>query len=437
MRSLALPAVLMAMTMALPAVAQKNAPRHSPQATATEARAAQLSQAEAAMDHEQWPDAEAILRKLTAANNKDTQAWFDLGYTMHAQGNYSEAIAAYRAAVLSQPQSFECNLNLGLMLAHEHRAEAVTVLENTVLLKPTGEHPQQALARAWSALAEVREPDAKAVLAARSRAAELDASLPNLLALSVAFERVGDAAAAEQEARKAASLAPGAPEPQAVLANLYMRAKRLPEAEAALRKVLAARPNDEDAHFQLGRVLSAEEKYEDATPELQKALALRGSDWEAVRELAFVCAQRKKWPEAEAQYRALTAQFPGDAEAHDGLGAALMAQLKYAEARDEFILALQRKPAAGDTWGRLAMALAGNQQYEAAIKAMDERHKYLVETPSTYFLRATYYDHLRQYPEAVQNYKAFLAISNGQFPDEEWKARHRLIAIEPEARKKK
>jgi len=68
---------------------------------------------------------------------------------------------------------------------------------------------------------------------------------------------------------------------------------------------------------------------------------------------------------------------------------------------------------------------------------LDARKKLLPELPSSYFLRATCYDHLRMYAEAVENYKAFLAASKGQFPDEEWKARHRLIAIEPEARKKK
>jgi Flp pilus assembly protein TadD len=51
-------------------------------------------QAESAMDQQQWPEAETILRKLVAANAKDARAWFDLGYVMHAQKNYSEAILA-------------------------------------------------------------------------------------------------------------------------------------------------------------------------------------------------------------------------------------------------------------------------------------------------------------------------------------------------------
>jgi hypothetical protein len=51
--------------------------------------------------------------------------------------------------------------------------------------------------------------------------------------------------------------------------------------------------------------------------------------------------------------------------------------------------------------------------------------------PIGYFLRATAYDHLREYKPAAENYHRFLATATGQFPDQEWQARHRLIAIEP------
>jgi Flp pilus assembly protein TadD len=411
--------------------AQKNTAR-----TAVPTRASQIAQAESAMDREQWPEAEAILRKLVAANPKDALAWFDLGYVMHAVGNYPEAIAAYRGAVAAQPESFECNLNLGMILAHEKKPEAAQVLLKATQLQPTGEHPRQSLARAWAALAELRSADAKAALAAWAKAAELDASTQNLLAYGDALESSGDASGAETQFRRAADAEPQSPQPQAALANLYVRGKRLPEAELALRKVLAAKPQDENAHLQLGRVFSAEKKDEDATAELQKALALRPDDWDAVRELAFIAERGKHWAEAEKQYRALTLRFPADAEARNGLGSALLGELSYAEARDEFLRCLKLKPEWGEAYGQLALAAAGNKEYELAIKSLDERKKWLPESASSYFLRATSYDHLRLYKVAAENYKAFLKASNGQFPDDEWKARHRLIAIDPEARKK-
>jgi len=55
----------------------------------------------------------------------------------------------------------------------------------------------------------------------------------------------------------------------------------------------------------------------------------------------------------------------------------------------------------------------------------------LPELPIGYFLRATAYDHLRAYKQAAENYHRFLDTVTGNYPDQEWQARHRLIAIEP------
>jgi len=421
----------MLLLLAATPFAQKNSP-HSTAAKDTLA----ITQAEAAMDQQQWTQAETILRKLVAANAKDARAWFDLGYVMHGQKDYPEAIAAYRGAVAAEPESFECNLNLGLMLAHENQPDAAKYLQKATRLKPSGAHPQQSLARAWSALAEVEAHEQSRALADWAHAVELAPDAQLRLAYGDALEKSGDTAAAEREFRKAIELQPDSADALAALANLYMRAKRLPEAEDALRQFVTAAPQNESAHLQLGRVLSAEKKDDEALVELQKALDLKSDDWDALREMAFVQERAKQWSAAEKSYRALLVHFPDDADLHNGLGSVLLPQLKYLEARNEFVVCVRLKPQWGDAYGQLALAAAGNKEYELAIKSLDERKKLLPELPSSYFLRATCYDHLRMLADAVANYKAFLAISNGQFPDDEWKARHRLIAIEPEAKKK-
>ncbi len=400
---------------------------------------AAITRAESAMDQQQWPVAEEILRKLVAANPKDARAWFDLGYVLHAQKNYPEAITAYRGAVAAEPQSFECNLNLGLMLAHEKQPEASKYLEAATRLKPSGDHPQDSLARAWAALAEVQQAqDAPRALHSWEQAVELaPGNSQHRLGWGTALEQSGDMAGAEREFRKANELSPNSADPLAALSNLLMRAKRFPEAEDTLRRLVMAAPQDENAHLQLGRVLSAEKKDAEAAQELQKALALRAGDWDALRELAFVQERGKQFAAAESSYRTLLTHFADDADLHDGLGSVLLPQLKYAEAQSEFLRSVSLKPDWGEAYGQLALAASGNKDYVLAIKALDARKKLLPELPSSYFLRATCYDHLRRFAEAVENYKAFLAVSNGQFPDEEWKARHRLIAIEPEAQKPK
>jgi hypothetical protein len=59
------------------------------------------------------------------------------------------------------------------------------------------------------------------------------------------------------------------------------------------------------------------------------------------------------------------------------------------------------------------------------------RAKYLADNPLTYFLRASAYDHLQDVKDAAANYHLFLNAANGKYPDQEWQAKHRLIAIEP------
>ena len=48
-----------------------------------------------------------------------------------------------------------------------------------------------------------------------------------------------------------------------------------------------------------------------------------------------------------------------------------------------------------------------------------------------YFILATCYDNLRDRPKALEAYQRYLELSHNQNPDQEWQARHRLIAIEP------
>jgi hypothetical protein len=98
---------------------------------------------------------------------------------------------------------------------------------------------------------------------------------------------------------------------------------------------------------------------------------------------------------------------------------------------NELVAAVKLKPDYGEAYGDLALAASANKNYVLTLQALDARAKYLPEVPGTYFLRATAFDSLRDYVHASENYHKFLSVAEGRFPDEEWKARHRLITIEP------
>jgi tetratricopeptide (TPR) repeat protein len=406
--------------------------RHHQVPVEDQSQPAELTQAEAAIEKKDYAAAEPLLKKVVAAQSTNYQAWFDLGFVYNALGRSDESIAAYRTSVAAKADVFESNLNLGLMLAKNKQQGAEEYLHAATRLKPTS-HVDQGHATAWLALAHIlQETNPTEAIAAYQQASALQPKDPEPhLAAGQLYEAQNQFADAEQEYKQALSLNPSSSDAVVGLANIYMRGRRFPEAEDYLRKAVAQRPDDVAAHTQLGRVLAADEKYDDAIAEFQATLKLAPTDTAARRDLAQVYVSAGKYADAEALYRSLLAAQPGDPELHHQYGQTLMKLKKFGDAEQQFLAALKLKPDWGAAYGDLAVAANENQDYALAIKALDMRAKFLPEIPVGYFLRATAYDHLKDFHQAAANYHLFLQVANGKYPDQEWQARHRLITIEP------
>ena len=133
--------------------------------------------------------------------------------------------------------------------------------------------------------------------------------------------------------------------------------------------------------------------------------------------------------------RALVAAQPKDAEVHRGLGKALLLQKKFPEAQQEFLIALRLKRDWPDIYIDLAFAASENKNYELTVRALNGRSTLNGEMPAIcFFVRASAYDHLRDYKQAALDYHHFLDVAQGKYPDQEWQATHRLVAIEPKKR---
>jgi tetratricopeptide (TPR) repeat protein len=392
----------------------------------------ELIKAESAIEKKDYATAEPLLKKVVAGDPQNFAAWFDLGFVYNALGRTDDAIAAYRKSVSAKPSVFESNLNLGLTLVKTGQPEAEQFLRAATRLKPTSNF-QQGQARAWLSLGHVVEAkDPEAALEAYTQAAHLDPKDPEPhLSAGPLLEAQNRYADAENEYKRALTLDPSSVDALTGMANIYMRGHRFTEAEEILRKLVALHPNDAGAHMQLGRMLAADGQPEPATAELQQALKLAPNDAGVQRDLADLYIDAKKYDLAEAQFRSLLAAKPGDGEFHYGLGRVLLKQKKFPEAEKELLAAIQLKPDLGAAYGELAGAANETKNYELVIKVLDARAQILPEVPIGYFLRATAYDHLRQYKPAAENYRRFLEKATGQFPDQEFQARHRLIAIEP------
>ena len=401
----------------------------------------EIAQAEYAIQKNDFAGAETLLKKAVESDpaNKDAawryQAWFDLGFVLNRLGRTDDSIAAYRKSVAAKPDVFESNLNLGLMLARAHDPEAEKYLRAATTLKPTA-HVEEGQARAWLSLAhlvENREPE-KALEAYRKAAALTPSDPEPHLSAGLLDERQKQFSDAEAEYKQVLALDPKSTEAAIGLTNIYMKSGRLADAEPLLRRLAAERPDDAGLHVQLGRVLAAQGKKDDAITEFQAALKLSPKDADAQRDLAELQLQSGKSADTEKIYRDLVTAHPEDAEAHGQLGQLLLKEKNFPEAEREFMTAVKLKPDMGEAYGGLAVAAVENKNYQLAIRALDVRDKLLPKIPIGYFLRASALDHLQDYKQASQYYHLFLDAAGGKYPDEEWKARHRLVAIEPKKR---
>lgn len=393
----------------------------------------ELTQAEASIEKKDYAAAEPLLQKVVSANPNNYQAWFDLGFVYHAMEKTDDSIAAYRKSVAAKADVFESNLNLGLSLATTRQPDAEVYLRAATKLKPTA-HVDEGKFRAWLSLAHVIEaskPD-EAIEAYHQAALLQPKDIEPHLSAGPLLEKQNRFADAEQEYKQVLILDPKSSDAMTGLVNLYMRGQRFPEAAKFLRELLALHPDDASAHMQLGRMLAAAGKNDDAIAELQSGLKLAPGDAGLQRDLADLYATTGKYDQAQVMYRFLLAANPDDADLHEGLGKAFIKQHKFPEAEKEFLAAVKLKSDFGAAYGDLAVAAEENKDYELAIRAADARAKFLPEIPMSFFLRASAYDHLRDYKNAAANYHRFLEMAGGKFPDQEWQARHRLIAIEPQ-----
>jgi tetratricopeptide (TPR) repeat protein len=414
-----------------PTTKSSQIPRQAPSQSSSppSQKADSLQHAESLLEKQQYAEAANELQSVIKTQANNPQVWFDLGFAQSRLDRASEAAAAYKKAVELSPKWFEANLNLGLALAKSgNSADAATALRAATQLKPAN-GVGRSVSVAWFSLAQVLEQSApQEALTAYKKAVELNPGNSDaVLDAGKLMEAAGDTAGAEKNYLQAVQM--GNKEAMQPLIRLYLRQKRLPEAETRLREYQAKNSTPEVAVL-LSHVLKEEGKLPEAIAILQPAASSNSTSAEMTRELASLYLENKQYADAAPLLQKLVAAFPNDAQLHWNLGSALLHQLKYPEAEAELLQALKLNPGLDDAYWELAYAAQQNKHYELAIRALDMRAKHLPETAATYWIRAVSYDGLHALKPAAENYKLFLETDGGKSPDDEFKARHRLKAIQ-------
>lgn len=391
-----------------------------------------LDQAEPLLAKGDYSAAEPILRKATSKDPKSYAAWYDLGYAEQELGRTAEAISDYKRSVELDPKVFETNLNLGVALASSgERDEAAKYLKAATQLQPLNQ-PEKSKEHAWVALGKLElSSDPPAAEHAFLEAAKLLPQDPEPhLQLGGMYETANKLDEAKRQYQETLTNASNESRAQALrgLVNIAISSQQYREAESNVRQYLAVAPSDSQAHLLLGRLLVAQGNKEEALGQLNAVGDL--NDRASLQEKADLLSQLHRDTEALPIYKQLVDQNANDARLRYDYGVALMHQRQFAPAQEQLLAAVKLNPNMANAYGDLAIVASENQQYALTLKALEIRTKLLGDNPGTYFLRATAFDHLRHFPEATQNYRQFLAVAGGKYPDEEWKARHRLIAIQ-------
>ena len=394
------------------------------------------AQASDALEQADYPAALRALKPLVDHNPTDPRLLFDLASTEDALDQSSVAEADYRKTIALDPSYLEPHLALGLLLARSGKsADAVTELQ-AAAANTKGDPALRA--RAFRALAHLQETsDPAAASDALLNAIKLSPETADDQLLSARLaSRSGDALSAEAAYRHILARSPKDPSANAELARLLLRQGKPSDAAALLATALESSPGDPVLTAQLAQAYASSGDSARALALVQPLHAAQPNEASITRLDARLLAQSGDFAAAEPLFAQLQVQTPQDPTLADDHADALIHLKRYAEAQQLLqpllFSSASAFPTPNDTAeaaSHLAFSASQNNDPETVLRALAVRAKVLPQSAATLFLEAAAHDKLHQTRQAQQLYQQFLSAAGGKFPNEEWEARHRLIAL--------
>ena len=384
---------------------------------------------------QQYDAAKPGLLHYLQSHPDDARARYDLGFIDAANDDQKSAEAEYRKAIAADPQQFESRLALGLMLAQRgDNSEAHEQLKAAAGATPAPPNPAlqgqalRALAQLDVTMGDKGDP-------VEARQAMVDAlkispeSAGDLLLTARIAAASGDPDTEQAAYRRLLARQPDSVEGLAGLAHILVQLKRYDEAEPLIRQALTRIPDDPGLNMQLASLLAAEGRPEESLSALEKLHTASPADSAVNQMLADAYLAAHQPDKAEPLLAVLLQSQPDDIELLDEEGQVLIHAKRYPEAASIFARATTSHPEDVDAWNGLAFTRSELHEDEATLKVLAMRAKLAQDTPVTLFLWATSYDRLHQARPAADYYQKFLTAANGKFPDQEWQAKHRLVAL--------
>jgi tetratricopeptide (TPR) repeat protein len=371
----------------------------------------------AALDAHQYEAAAQAFTKAIQADPRDYTAHFNLGVACSYLHRDAEGAAEYRKALELQPGLYEAQLNLGMLLLRQKEpADALEPLSAAADQKPREYAPRYYLAEAQLATGALDQAQAnyRLALAANPKSAAAELGLARALARDV---KLADAA---PHFRQAAQLDASFRGALLELADLYEKDHSTADAIAIYREL----PDNAAAQARLGELLLEGRQSADAIAPLEAAY--RKSPIAANRvALAAAYVGAGQFEKALPLLQEAVAAEPSNFDLRMLRGRALRDTRQFPAAAAEFSAALKLKPDEAQTWSELGSVLYMMGDYQQSLAALERARELGQDTAGNWFFRAIMLDKLKQVKPALEAYQKFLALSNGQNPNQEFQARQR------------
>lgn len=377
-----------------------------------------------ALDDKNYALAAEAFRHAVEQAPTDYVPRFHLALAYSLLDRDAEATKAFRETLELKPGLYEAQLNLGILLIRQHQpAEAATLLAAASEAKPAEFRP-----RFYEGTALLDAGKAEQAERAFTRALALDPkSAPAEAGLARALIAESKLDSASEHAAKAAALEAGNRDILLELAAAYEKAGRKTDA-ASIYKQFPERP---EARERAGELLLESGSNAEAAAELEAAV--KASPTSANRMALVQAYLREKQTDKAFGVIAQAVQAdPKNLDLRLLAGRMLRDQRKFPEAAAQFFAASQIDPKSVEAWNELSGALILAEKYPEALAALDKVRELGGEKAAHHYFRAIVLDKLHQIRPALESYQKFLAMSQGQRPDEEFKARQRARILERE-----
>ena len=412
---------------------QPAAPSSSLSSTKPAGIDAALAAVEDKIEAHDYDASRPLLLSYLQQHPQDARALFDLGFVEDSTGQQDAAERDYTRAIAADPKQFESHAALGLLYAQTSRGDkALSELQTASSLEPAG-HDPAAKAQVWRSLAQLQvSRDPAAAKQSLLKALQIDPghdSPADLILTGQIAEANGDVEDATTAYQRALAVDPASAGATSGLAHLLLQQNKPQEAEPLLRTAIAKHPEDPGLAAQLATALAAQGNDTEAIAALEKLHQLQPANTNATAMLADDYLRTGAPEKAALLLADAVQQSPDNARLLTDYGQSLIYTKQFAAAIPILERATTADPHNEEAWGGLAFAHSQLHQDSAVLKDLEARQKIAPDTPETLFLWATSYDNLHQSRQATEYYERFLAAARGKYPNEEWQAKHRLVAL--------